>query len=64
MKEEWFFLFISYFGEEGDSIRYRYVINCLDSELSGIVEFDKSLKEIDYTDANKFLEQKEEKKIR
>ena len=33
-------------------------------ELAGIVEFDKSLKEIDYTDANKFLEQKEEKKIR
>ena len=43
MKEEWFFLFISYFGEEGNSIRYRYVINCLDLELAGIVEFDKDV---------------------
>ena len=64
MKEEWFFLFISYYGEEGESIRYKYVINCLDLELAGIVEFDKSLKKIDYTDANKLIEQKEEKKIR
>lgn len=64
MKEEWFFLFISYFGEEGDSIRYRYVINCLDLKLAGIVEFNKSLKEIDYTDVNELIKQKKEKRIR
>lgn len=64
MKEEWFFLFISYFGEKGDSIRYRYVINCLDLELAGIVEFDKSLKEIDFKDANELIKQLDEKRIR
>ena len=64
MKEEWFFLFISYFGEEGNSIRYRYVINCLDLELAGIVEFDKSLKEIDYKDPKELIKQVDEKRIR
>lgn len=63
MKEEWFFLFISYYGEKGDNIRYRYVINCLDLNLAGIVEFDKSLKDIDYTDENVLIRQQKNNTI-
>lgn len=63
MKEEWFFLFISYYGEVGNSIRYRYVIDCLDLELAGIVEFDTSLKDIDYTDVYELMEQQKNNKI-
>lgn len=64
MKEEWFFIFISYFGQEDGWIRYRYVIDCTDLNLAGIVEFDKSLVHIDQTDAYALLRQEKSKRIR
>ena len=40
------------------------MINCLDLELAGIVEFDKSLKKIDYKDSKELIKQLNEKRIR
>lgn len=64
MRKDWYFLFLSFYSQSDHKLRYKFVIDCIDLDLAGIVEFDKSLIEIDYTDVNVLMKLWKEENIK
>ena len=64
MQKEWFYLFLSFDGENNGKMRYKFVTDGIDLDLAGIVEFDKSLININHNSFSELMKQREEKRIR
>lgn len=64
MQKEWFYLFLSFDEKNGEKMRYKFVTDSIDLNLAGIVEFDKSLININHNSFSELMKQREEKRIR